>query len=401
MGKANNLLSRVQTHAVSAETFKVIERIAVVEWVETANEIEALIKESDYIKHYDPKLNVRLRDGKQYWYVGITHEEYPRVFTTHQPLQPNTHNLKPDYIGPFTDGGALKTTMRYIRKLFPYYTANPRTLRRVKSAMVHRKLPCAYCHLDMCPGPEPDKRQYRKNVIALKRVLSGKKNTVIKALKKEMREHSRTRRFEEAAQKRDIIAALQNIFSHHNVVAPWSPQQLSENDHDRTSAGTYLTQLLKLELPVRSIEGYDISNIQGKEPTASMVRFNDARPNKSLYRKFNIQAPPRPNDYLMMREVLTRRLQHNEWPYPDLLLIDGGKGHLNAARTALLQAKLSIPVVSLAKRLEELYIPGRARPLLLSSMPDEVNNLLRHIRDESHRFAISHHRARHRKVFKR
>ncbi|MEX2008036.1 MAG: GIY-YIG nuclease family protein [Candidatus Spechtbacterales bacterium] len=405
IGKANNLRARVRTHASGKSHYPALETIHSVEWLETANEIEALIREREYIQHYKPKVNVDFRDGKQYLYVGITVEELPRIFTTHQPvaqqvgknrnLTPKTYNLKPtEYIGPFTDAAAVKSTLRYLRHAFPYYTANPR---HPASAKQHSLLPCAYCHLGLCPGPNPNKAQYRKTVRAIKQIFTGKKDELMRRLKREMRGDVKAEQFEEAAQKRDRIEALESIFSHHSVARRWKHTKTAPSGE----AGAYLAKLLKLDLPVQSIEGYDISNIQGKEPTASMVRFDHGIPNKSLYRHFNIQAPDEPNDFLMMREVVRRRFGHAEWAYPDLILIDGGKGQLNAARTALLETGVRVPIVSLAKRLEELYIPGRAAPVLLSTMPAEANNLLRHVRDEAHRFAITHHRGRHRKTFKR
>lgn len=385
----------MQTHKNNADPlFKLSENIARVEWIVCANEIEALVKEAQYIKHYLPRLNVRLKDGKKYIYVGITRKECPRIFLTHQPTYQNT-KVKIDYLGPYTDARALRTMMRYLRKMFPYYLT---TDKKIRNEQPHKKLLCSYCHIGLCPGPSPDKRAYRKNIRTIKQLLEGKKDIVLKKLKKETREAAKDKEYEKAAKLRDALGAVVKIFTHY---AGPAPALESKDIHGATtySAGTYLAKLLSIDLPVTTIEGYDISNIQGVEPTASMVRFNYGKPNKSLYRKFNIQALAKPDDYLMMREVIRRRFSHREWPYPDLILVDGGRGQLNAAQLELRKLGLTINAVSLAKRLEELYIPSQAKPILLDTMPQETENLLKHIRNEAHRFAVTHHRARHHKTF--
>ncbi|MEX0878009.1 MAG: GIY-YIG nuclease family protein [Candidatus Spechtbacterales bacterium] len=413
IGKAINIKSRVQNHKNNSDLFKP-EKIHTVEWVETVNEIEALLKESEYIKKLNPKMNIRLRDDKKYFYVGITGEDLPRIFITHQPLnkkqgtriqetnksqitnskqKAKSQKLKAiTYLGPYTDGGALKLTLKYLRRLFPYYTTNPK---RPLSAKKHGKLLCSYCHLGLCPGPEPKKSEYLKSIKVMKQILKGRKKSVISALKKEMKENSRLEKFEKAAELRNIAQSVENIFS-HNTVLPWNEEVSSK----RTDMGTaeYLANLVGSKKPIHSIEGYDISNIQGKEPTASMVRFQNGKPEKNLYRKFNIKSPDEPNDYLMMREVVRRRLKNN-WPLPDLMLIDGGRGQLNSVLVELRSAKVNIHAVSLAKREEELYLPKQVKPIPLNTMPSEVENLLRYARDEAHRFAVSHHRQRHRKKF--
>ncbi|MDX1535628.1 MAG: UvrB/UvrC motif-containing protein [Candidatus Spechtbacterales bacterium] len=402
VGKSTNIKSRVRTHANDDSLFKP-EVINSVEYIKTANEIEALLKESHYIKKLQPKMNIRLRDDKQYFYAGVTKEEFPRIFITHQP----TKNKKIEYIGPYTDGKALKETVKYLRRLFPYYTTNHK---RPLRAQKHKALPCSWCHLGLCPGPSPDKKEYRKNIRAIKNVLKGRKSSVINQLKRDMKNASKGKDFEKAAEFRDMIDAIENIFSHQFVLNSWSPpkQKLPIED-----VAKYLSKITGTKKPIYTIEGYDVSNTQGKEPTASMVRFDKGTPNKSLYRKFNIHSKEEPDDYLMMREVIKRRFKHDEWPYPDLILIDGGRGQLNTVIAELESMKLKIPTISLSKaktearkqgktlsmREEEVYIPSKKKPIPLSEMPKHVENLLKYIRDEAHRFAINQHRYRRRKKF--
>ncbi len=392
IGKSNNLLSRIKTHT-STEAFKGFENIHTIEWIITANEIEALLREREYIQHYKPKLNVGLKDGKQYIYIGITDEEYSRIYTTHQPRIYKTNNLKSNYIGPFTNSKAIILVLRMLRKSFPYYRT---TEKQSHKQQKHSSLPCPYCHINLCPGINPNKTSYQQTVSKIRRIMMGKHKKVRTELVKNMNKYASQKKFEEAANKRNQINALDKIFSHHNTTQKWNIK--TKRDNQRTSE--YLSKLLTTELPINIIEGYDISNIQGSEPVGSMVRFENNKPHKSLYRIFNIRSLQTPNDFLMINETLSRRLNHREWAYPDLILIDGGKGQLNAALQALQEKRLTIPIVSLAKRLEELYIPNKQSPVLLSTMPKDVEYLLRSIRDESHRFAIKQHRKRHRKIFK-
>ena len=400
IGKANNLRLRLQSHArdgkiLEAKNYKL--KTVRVEWIKTANEIESLIKEAQYIKHYMPRLNVRLRDDKKYSYAGITREDCPRIFLTHQPVAGalvQNSKFKVDYLGPYTDAKALRVVMRYLRKVFPYYLTTDKKIVRERA---HPKLMCSYCHLGMCPGPSPNRSAYKKDIHTMRQLLEGKKDTALKKLKNTMRDAAKHREYEKAAKLKRSVDAVEKIFTHY--AGPTPALEAKDIVDDVYSSGTFLAGLLKTDLPIVSIEGYDISNIQGKEPTASMVRFDRGYPNKALYRKFNIQAPDKPNDYLMMREVIRRRFNHAEWSYPDLILIDGGRGQFNSARLELRKLGLNIPTVSLAKREEKLYLPTKPNPILLSTMPNEVGNLLKYVRDEAHRFAITHHRSRPRKTF--
>ncbi len=382
IGKAASLKARVKNH-LSTPTWHdnhFVDQATHIGYIETESEIDALLLESQLIKKYQPRYNIMLRDDKQYFYVGFSKDTLPILRITHQP---NTSPPRPlslprrggdrggeVAIGPFTDGGALKTVLRYLRKAFPYYT------------QPHRKLPCTYCHIDLCPGPTPNIQEYRKNIAKIKAVLNGKKPRVITSLKKGMAQFAKNLKFEKAAKVRGQIQALENVFSHKNLG-------------------------FRIEgfIPLGTLEAYDISNIQGKEPVASMVRFSaqggpasgwDWKPNKSMYRKFKIRLPEKPNDVAMIGEVIRRRLAHPEWPYPRIFLIDGGRGQLNAALAEMQNIKYKIRVMALAKKHNELYLPNREKPIRLDTLPKDVKNLFMYARDEAHRFAISYHRKLHR-----
>jgi len=161
-----------------------------------------------------------------------------------------------------------------------------------------------------------------------------------------------------------------------------------------------LQKALHLDSAPRIIEGFDISNIQGINAVASLVYFENGKPKKNEYRHFNIKAEDTPDDFEMMREVVTRRykrlLQENK-NLPDLILVDGGKGQLSSALTALEDLGIhNQPIIGLAKRLEEIYLPGQSDPINIPKRNTGLR-LLQQIRDETHRFAISHYRKKHRK----
>jgi len=401
IGKAINLKKRVKNH-FTRPTFwdkNFIDQVSKIAYIKTGSEIEALLLESQLIKSHKPKYNIMLRDDKQYFYVGFSRDKLPNLITTHQPAK----NIR--YIGPFTDGRSLKLVLKYLRKVFPYYTSQ------------HRKLPCSYCHIDLCPGPNPGTTEYRKNISKIKSVLRGQKPRVITSLKKEMAQLTRVQNFEKAAKVRDQIMALKNIFAHkgrssillsggfegcfgmvprrgQNSPSLGGPRWRDENDARKQISDTFPL------INISSIESYDISNIQGKEPVASMVRFDKGKPNKSMYRKFKIRLPEKPNDVAMIREVIRRRLAHTEWPYPDLFLIDGGRGQLNAALRQCQMSNVKCQIVSLAKKPDRLFFPGQSRGIPLTKLPQELNHLLTYARDEAHRFAITYHRKLHRRTFK-
>ena len=154
-----------------------------------------------------------------------------------------------------------------------------------------------------------------------------------------------------------------------------------------------LKETLNLPIVPRRIEGFDISNIQGTNPVGSMVVFENGKPSKSQYRKFKINSKETPDDVAMMKEMLQRRavrLLDNQWPKPDLIIIDGGKAQLNAALRQIPYSKFHILIIGLAKRSEEIFLPGQREPLVLRA-DSPILFLLQQIRDEAHRFAVTFH----------
>jgi len=380
IGKAINIKDRVKNHfqQPSYRDNLYISKVNKIGYLETSSEIEALVLEANLIKKHQPKFNVIWRDDKNYFYVAVENnkEKIPFIYITHQK------KLGPVYIGPFVEGTALKKTLRFLRKVFPYYTSAK-----------HSKLKCTYCHLDLCPGPlsgpdgtlsVPALLEYRKNIKKLILVLSGKKSSVLSSLKKEMTQLAKFKKFEEAGKIRDQIYNLQQVMAHSHVVEARNPNIEIRN------AGEALAKIIGLNRSINRIECYDISNIQGKFATGSMVVFSGGQPNKNQYKKFKIKLGDTPNDIAMLKEVFKRRLSHKEWTYPEVMLIDGGKAQLNAAIE--IKGNSPIKIISIAKGRQELFIEGRESAIPLKELPQEVRNLILQLDAEAHRFAITYHK---------
>lgn len=397
IGKARNLKLRLLSYAdlesVGSQKVKMLEVAGRVEWKVLDSDIEALIEEAIAIKRFKPPFNVVFRDDKQYFFVGFSRERFPRVFVTHQPrgvevrLQ-GLYRSRTSVIGPYTDGAALKSVLGSLKRIFPYCTCKEKHKRPCVRSEIGRCL--EICCLKNPPENDAREKIYKQNIRAIKNVLRGRKQDVLKSIEREMNAFSKKQNFEEAKTRRDQFFALENVFRHAPIIK-------RELNPERAKALVLAKNLLKLPDLPRRIEGYDISNIQGTNAVGSMVVFQDGEPKKEDYRLFKIRYKKTPDDTAMHQEVLLRRLKHDEWPLPDLFLIDGGLGQLNAAKKVLELYKLNIPVVSLAKSKEELWVSS-ARKFPLKTLSPILLHLFQHIRNESHRFAINFHRKRRSKA---
>ncbi|MBI2610162.1 UvrB/UvrC motif-containing protein [Candidatus Giovannonibacteria bacterium] len=402
IGKAQNLKLRLLSYAngnlVEARKKTMLEEAATIEWRELSSDIEALIEEAIAIKRYKTKYNIEFRDDKQYFFVvflkpmKISKQKFPRVVITHQPQTIN-HKLKTVFIGPFTDGAALKSVLRMLERAFPYCTCK----------VIHMR-PCVRSEIGRCLGiccveekemkkyfPDWKKREriYFKNIRRVRSILTGRKKDVITALTREMKQAAKNQNFENAKISRDQIRAVENVFRHRPFIK-------REINPERLHALALAEALLKLpDIPIR-IEGYDMSNLKGKDAVGSMVVFENGEPAKSEYRLFKIRMKnPETggDDTAMIQEVLSRRLRHDEWPLPDMIMIDGGLGQWSAAKKVLDLYQIPIPLTSLAKREEELWI-GPSEKYALKNLSPKLLHLFGHIRNEAHRFAITFHRNR-------
>lgn len=388
VGKAVNLKNRVYSYFRNKDhdikTEKLVENICDLEWITTDSEIEALILEAELIKRYKPKYNIDWKDDKNYCYIKITNEEYPRIFVIRQIV-----DYKAKYIGPFIDATAVRLALKTLRKVFPYCTCN------LSSDKV-----CLYYHLKLCPGHGPkyiSPVDYRKNIDGLVAYITGDKEKVKKQLQNRMKDHVKKQEYERAGEIRDRIMALgkikfQNIF-----------EESDELRADKALDG--LRQALGLLAVPERIECYDISNISGKMAVGSMVVFKNGIPAKDDYRRFEIKTVRGIDDFAMHREVQKRRFAALEKgkdksfsEIPDLIIIDGGKGQLSSAMEIIRPLKIQTRVVGLAKRLEEIYqvvsnkIDEFEFEKIILPENSEALYLIQRIRDEAHRFAITYHR---------
>lgn len=394
IGKAANLKKRLSSYFrknTSSKIKQLLQEATSLDWIETSSEIGAFLQEAELIKKHRPKYNVVLRDDKNYFYVGFTKEKFPKVFVSHQLSK----NEKANYIGPFTSGAALKIVLKLLRRVFPYCTCKKPHKRICLNAQIGR---CSgYCCLDVGEKQTEDKvLEYNKNIKSIIAVLGGRKKKLIRFLKKEMKTAAKNQDFERAAKLRNQLSGLENIFSHRFFLADYRGK-------------TSIVPWMKIEREigvltgdkksVSRVEGYDISNISGQEATGSMVVFIDGKPAKDEYRKFKIKKVRGISDVAMLKEIVGRRLNHPEWFWPGLMLIDGGRAQLDAVLEELRikNYELRIRAVALAKREEELYLGNRKLPIRLSSLSQATAFFLQRVRDESHRFArVYHHKLRKR-----
>ena len=396
MGKAADIRKRLGSYFrknVSAKTGQMVSEATSLEWIQTGSEIEALIKEAEMIKHYHPKFNVLMRDDKNYFYVAITRETFPRIFLTHQLHQDRIGRIKlkdghgVDYIGPFTSGPALKEVLALLRRAFPFCTCTQLHKRPCLNAQIGRCL--GYCCLKSNEAAQTGKEKYKKNIQSITAILTGKKKKLLMQLKRRMQDAAQKEDFELAAKVRNQMLSIENIFAHRPTTRKKPIHKKTVSDWPKIER--VIQTLLGVTSPVSRVEGYDISNISGTAATGSMVVFINGVPKKSEYRKFRVKTVDQPNDVAMHREVMARRLGHKDWPRPDLLVIDGGKPQLHAVQKELRPGNPDIRLAALAKREEELFIEGKDIPQRLDSLPPEVQFFFQQVRDESHRFAKKYH----------
>lgn len=413
IGKAAALRNRVSSYFREQKdrdikTRLLVADIADTEWITVGSEVEALFLESELIKRYKPKYNIDLRDDKNWNYVKISADEFPVVSYVRRPMDDRAK-----YFGPYTDAGALKRAMLMLRKVFPYVTH-----------AIWPKRGCLQSHIGLCPGPEEgaiSAVDYRRTIRHLEMFLRGDQTKLMARIEADMQRAAARKRYEEAARLRNQLYDLRS-FAKQMV---FGDKEAFDLTLDQALSG--LSNLLGLARPPRRIEAYDISHLGGTDNVASMVVFTDGVPHRDQYRKFKLRVPGN-NDFEHMREVMRRRFapKHlREWPLPDLVLIDGGKGQLEAAQGVLREMGIDVPSIGLAKRLEEIVvnssdaatIPSRETSLrsntrggtvaasdasdatviasdnfTLIQLPhsSHILQLLQRVRDEAHRFAITY-----------
>lgn len=405
VGKAIDLYHRVISYfslashlsGVNVKINILVSKIASVETIIVESELEALILEANLIKKYLPQYNIRLTDDKDYLYIKVTKEDFPRVLTARK------HEIKGSlkYFGPFPSSRTVKETLKSLRRVFPWCANVHIGSGIIFTLPMWKRRACFYYHLGLCPGVcigKISKEEYRKNIFRLATLLEGRKERLIFNLSQEMARTSKSQKFEEAGKIKKMISGIAYLTQPNRTSSYLENPNFLEDQKE--IALKALQEVLKLpKLPER-IEGYDISNIAGKEATGSMVVLTNGEIDKDEYRKFKIHLTGQPNDVGMHQEMMRRRLKHKEWPFPDLIIVDGGRGQARGVQLEIVNCKLKIPLFGLAKRAEWLYPPEGEVIKLPRRNP--ALQLLQKLRDESHRFALHYHRKlRDKNLFRR
>ena len=399
VGKATNLRSRAGSYFLKAaqvdfRTRDWVTDICDADYVECDSEVDALLMEARLIKDVQPKHNKELKDDKSFPYLMITtREDFPRVEVTRTPPD---RGVK--LYGPFANAGALRGAIQVLQRVFKFRTCSLDIEEDDERWQWFR--PCLLASIDQCTAPcnlRIGKEEYRKDIRRLQLFLDGKRNSLLKQMRDEMAHASKALEFEKAARLRDEIRMLETLDDRGELDTHAQPE-VFYIDPKKGLAG--LRKVLKLDKTPRTIEGVDIAHLQGGQTVASLVQFIDGLPFKPGYRRFKIHRAAN-DDFRSIHEVVARRFKrlHDESEmFPDILLIDGGKGQLNAAMAAFREHEITPPVVlSLAKKEEEIFLPGQSDPVRLSRHAFALR-LLQYVRDEAHRFAQHYHHLLRRKA---
>jgi excinuclease ABC subunit C len=399
VGKAKNLRARAGSYFLKAaaeerRTADLVREIADIDFVEAESEVDALLAEARLVKDVQPKFNQELKDDKTFPYLEIfTREDFPRVEFTREPSQRGTK-----LYGPFASASGLRGAIQVLQKIFKFRTCSLDIDEGDEKWRWFR--PCLLASINQCTAPcnlRISKEEYRRDIHRLRMFLEGKKSTLLRQMRKEMAAASKELRFERAARLRDEIRMLETLDERGELDTHVQPE-VFYIDPKKGLAG--LKKLLKLAAPPRVIEGVDIAHLGGGETVASLVQFIDGLPFKPGYKRFKIRSVAGVDDFASIHEVVARRFQRLEAEgetFPDLLLIDGGKGQLNSGLAAFAALGIQPPtVISLAKREEEIYVAGEDEPLRLSRHAYALR-LLQYVRDEAHRFAQHYHHILRRK----
>lgn len=385
VGKAIDLYHRVasyflSSHHTNAKLFQMVSEIADIETIVVLSEIEALVLEANLIKKYLPPYNIKLTDDKDYLYIKITKEDFPKI----QTARKNELQGVKEYFGPFPSGKTVRQTLKKLRKIFPWCGGSSK-----------KGKACFYYHLGLCPGSCVGKitqSEYKKRIRLFSKFMQGKKEEVVGELQKEMALYAKNLEFEKAQSVKKTIDGLIYLTETNNIQVYLENPNFVENQTQKSLES--LQKCLGLDRIPHKIECFDISNIQGKDAVGSLVVLTDGEVDKKWFRRFKISfesgKEKKPNDVLMMRQIISRRLKHLEWPKPDLILVDGGKAQVGGALQELKLAEWKIPLFGLAKRNEWLVREDYSIIKLPRVSP--ALRMLQKIRDEAHRFAVTYHR---------
>ena len=399
VGKAKNLRARAASYflkgaAAEQRTAAWVQEISDIDYVSCESEVDALLMEARLIKDVQPKHNRELKDDKTFPYLMITtREDYPRVEVTREPRDKGVK-----LYGPFANAGALRGAVQVLQKIFKFRTCTLDIDAEDPRWRWFR--PCLLASIQQCTAPcnlRISKEEYRRDIKRLQMFLDGKKTSLLRQMRKEMQEAAQQLKFEKAARLRDEINMLERLDQRGELDTHAQPE-VFYIDPKKGLAG--LRKVLKLQETPRTIEGIDIAHLGGGQTVASLVQFIDGLPFKPGYRRYKIRGVEGIDDFRSIHEVVARRYRRmydTSEVFPDIVLIDGGKGQLNSALAAFQEQQIEPPtLISLAKREEEIYLPGEREPLRLNRHSFALR-LLQYVRDEAHRFAQHYHHILRRK----
>lgn len=403
IGKANSLRSRVASYfqpgtdllrTRGPQIAEMAEKVESIDYLETANEVDAVLKEARLIKDIRPPYNTDLIDDKSFPYLEITTgDDFAGVYITRNPREKGSR-----LFGPFVGSFDLRQTLIVLQKIFKFRTCKL----DISADNARRRFfrPCILYSIKQCSAPCAaliDQKSYKKIITDLTRFLKSKRSIIIKQWQQKMKEASAQMQYEEATVYRDRIRLIERLDKRGTPEENVQPEVFAS---DPTEALEQLQQITESNEPIRIIEGIDVAHIQGSEAVGSLVKFIDGRPFRSGYRRFRIKTVEGIDDYAMIAEVVKRRYKYalkGEELWPDLVLIDGGLGQLHAAEAALNEMNApALKVAALAKKEEEIYIRGNVIPIKLPRTAPALK-ILQYVRDEAHRFAQHYHHILRRK----
>jgi len=406
VGKAKNLKKRIATYfdnynEQSDKTKQMIDIAVFVTIITTISEFDALLLESNLIRRYQPKYNIIAKDDKSPLYVKISlSEDLPRItFIRKHNIQIKKSKTGIDQIyGPFPSFREIKNLISMIRRVIPFCTQKKRDGKS-----------CFYTHLGLC-NPCPSfivglsdlkikknlSDKYRQNMLKINAIFSGRVQNVQRDLLKSIRIHSQKLEYEKAAEAYRQLESLKYLLiKSYDPVRYFTKNSLPQDDLNFQETeiikiiGRFFPNLTK----INRIECYDISHFYGQAPVGSMVVLKNGVPDTGQYRKFKIKRTTGINDPEMMAEVIDRRMKNIQWNMPDLIILDGGKGQLSSVKKTLNFLNIEIPLISLAKKYEEIIIPVDNNFITIRLKKDNPGlQLIMRIRDESHRFALNYQR---------
>ena len=385
VGKATSLRDRVRSYfdddlivTRGPRVVDVVTRADAVMHEPTPTVLEALVREAALIREYMPPGNVDGKDDKTFLYAFISDEEIPRVLMARgKDIDFDTKvaagTKYTSVYGPFPSGPQLREALRLIRKIFRFYD----TPRPVTFDSKHQKARIEFNKQIGQYPKELDRKEYLRSIRNVGLFLSGRVKTLRAMLEKEMRQAAKEERFEDAAEMRGQLYALDHI------------QDVSLIKEER-SAGR--------EAGPR-IEAYDTAHISGTNAIGVMVVVEDGEPQKREYRTFRIRGiggKTLNDDIASLKEILSRRLGHPEWPYPRAFVIDGGKTHKKAAEEVLKEVGIGIPVMAVVK--DDRHRPREVIGAMRAGIK-EADAVLANA--EAHRFALRKHREARQQALKK